>query len=96
LNKLRAGISDTAAMGVLNDAVGQRLPVLVVPMISERLVDHPAWPATVDWLHQAGVTILDPTTGRTDAVFPLASGEGPAVAERFDPAGLTDWLAGLS
>lgn len=95
LNKLRAGISDTPALGVLNDAIGQRLPLLVVPMISERLVDHPAWAETARWLDALHVTLLDPSTGRTGAIEPLRSGTGDAVTNQFDPAWVTSWANAL-
>lgn len=95
LNKLRGGISDTPALGVLNDAIGQRLPVLVVPMISERLVAHPAWAETLSWLDRLRVTFLDPTTGQTGAVKPLRSGTGEEIATRFDPAWVTRWANAL-
>lgn len=95
LNKLRCGISDTPALGALNDAVGMRLPVLVVPMISERLVGHPAWPETCDWLTRAGVTMLDPAGDESGCADPLASGAGDSIAASFDPKHLTDWLRRL-
>jgi phosphopantothenoylcysteine synthetase/decarboxylase len=86
LNKLRAGISDTPALGVLNDAIGQQLPVLLVPMISERLVGHPAWAETFRWLQLSWVTFLDPANGRTAAVEPLRSGIGEDIIV-FAPPG---------
>lgn len=96
LNKLRAGISDTPALGVLNDAVGQRLPLLAVPMISERLIDHPAWSDTLAWLNRLSVTLLDPATGRIGRVEPLASGTGDSIAERFDPGWVLVWADALT
>lgn len=96
LNKLRAGISDTPALGVLNDAVGQRLPLLVVPMISERLVNHPAWSDTLAWLDRLPATLLDPATGRTGPIEPLASGTGDSTAERFDPGWVLAWADTLT
>ncbi|WP_425349249.1 flavoprotein [Friedmanniella luteola] len=95
LNKLRSGISDTPALGVLNDAIGQQLPLLVIPMISERLIDHPAWAETTTWLSHLNVTFLDPSTGRTGAIGPLRSGTGEEVTARFSPAWVTGWANGL-
>jgi phosphopantothenoylcysteine synthetase/decarboxylase len=95
LNKLRAGISDTPALGVLNDAIGQRLPLLVVPMISERLVNHPAWAETTRWLNSLHATLLDPSSGRTEAIKPLRSGTGDDVTTRFDPGWVTSWANAL-
>lgn len=95
LNKVRHGISDTPALGVLNDAVGTRTPLLVVPMISERLVDHPAWRETHAWLVANEIAVLDPQTGRLDQLQPLASGTGDGVARGFDTAMVTRWLKEL-
>lgn len=95
LNKLRHGTSDTPALGTLNDAVGMRLPLLVVPMISERLVNHPAWRETHVWLIDNGIAVLDPTTARLDQLQPLASGTGEDVANRFATSAVTRWLNDL-
>ena len=92
LNKLRQGISDTPALGVLNDAVGMRLPLLAVPMVSERLTGHPAWSETVRWLDTIGIVIVDPSTGEVGHCEPLASGTGDTVAERFETKSLIGWL----
>ena len=64
LNKWAAGINDSPALGVLNDAVGLGTPLLAVPMVGERLGRHPVWPATLTFLTAAGVDLLDPVTGR--------------------------------
>src|SRR5215210_5910782 len=47
LNKWAAGINDSLALGILNDALGLGTPVLAVPMVAERLCRHPVWPATL-------------------------------------------------
>lgn len=95
LNKLRAGISDTPALGVLNDALGAGVPLLVVPMVNVRLAGHPAWHATLQDLRGQGVAFLDPNTGKPGPLLPLESGTGADVASRFDPGHLLTWLHGL-
>src|SRR5215213_5227529 len=60
LNKWAAGINDSLALGVLNDALGLGTPVLAVPMVAERLCRHPAWPTTVAFLASAGVALINP------------------------------------
>lgn len=92
LNKLRAGISDTQAVGALNDAIGERTPVLAVPMVSERLVGHPAWAKTLSWLAMLGVVIMDPIDGSTDHLAPIVSGMGDQIAAEFDAGWLRSWL----
>lgn len=87
LNKLAAGISDTYALGVLNEALAAGTPIVAVPLISDRLWPHPVLRLNVDLLAAAGVTFLDPQTGQRGAK-PVRSGTGRHVAEAFDPA----WL----
>lgn len=71
LNKWAAGISDTLALGLLNEALGHGLPIVAAPCVKEALRRHPAYPRSVDVLRTAGVTVLDP-----DAVL-ILSAEGP-------------------
>jgi len=60
LNKWAAGISDTLALGLLNEALGLGVPIIAAPCIKEALQRHPAYPWSVDRLRSAGVTVLDP------------------------------------
>ena len=43
INKLAAGISDTLALGLLNEAVGTGLPIIAVPFPNQMLARHPAF-----------------------------------------------------
>ena len=73
INKLAHGISDTLALGLLNEAVGLGLPITAVPWPNVALARHPVFRRSVAELREWGVTvILDP------ARLPDAS-EGPAV-----------------
>lgn len=61
INKLAAGISDTLALGLTNEAIGMGLPVVTVPWPNADLARHPAFPRSVATLREWGVTvILDP------------------------------------
>ncbi|MGE0297773.1 MAG: flavoprotein [Pseudonocardia sp.] len=60
LNKWAAGISDTLALGLLNEALGLGLPITAAPCVKEALQRHPAYPRSVDLLRSSGVTVLDP------------------------------------
>jgi phosphopantothenoylcysteine synthetase/decarboxylase len=72
VNKLAHGISDTLALGLLNEAIGLGLPIMAVPWPNEALARHPVFQRSVAALREWGVTvILDP------ARLPRAS-EGPA------------------
>lgn len=80
VNKVAAGISDTLALGLLNEAVGFGKPVIMAPWPNQQLVKHPAFPRSVELLANAGVRfVLDydklplPGSGRPGAAtFPWA------------------------
>lgn len=93
LNKWAAGINDSPALGVLNDALGLDTPVLGVPMVAERLSRHPAWKATLAFLAAAHVDLLDPADGSlTREPAGIPSGAGDDIADRFDHDLLLRWL----
>lgn len=93
LNKWAAGINDSPALGVLNDAIGLGTPLLVVPMVGERLSRHPVWPSTLKFLTTAGISALDPATGlHTQTPSGIVSGTGDDIASAFDAHLLLDWL----
>lgn len=58
LNKWAAGISDTLALGLLNEALGQDLPVTAVPCIKDTLQRHPAYAKSVQLLRDLGVDLI--------------------------------------
>lgn len=60
LNKWAAGISDTLALGLLNETLGLGLPITAAPCIKEALRTHPAYAGSVDTLSAAGVEMLAP------------------------------------
>jgi hypothetical protein len=75
INKLAHGISDTLALGLLNEAIGLGLPITAVPWPNVALARHPAFRRSVASLREWGVTvILDPDrlpgVSDTSAVFP--------------------------
>jgi phosphopantothenoylcysteine synthetase/decarboxylase len=73
INKLAAGISDTLALGLVNEGIGKGLPVIAVPWPNADLVRHPAFQRSVTLLREWGVTVmLDP------ARLPRASVPEPA------------------
>lgn len=80
VNKVAAGISDTLALGLLNEAIGGGSPVIMAPWPNQKLARHPAFPRSVEALRAAGVRfVLDndslpaPGSGRLGAEgFPWA------------------------
>lgn len=79
INKWAAGISDTLALALLNEAIGLGLPIVAVPWPNEPLARHPAFGRSVATLRGCGITvILDPVhlphhDGTGDAPFPWAA-----------------------
>lgn len=79
VNKVAAGISDTLALGLINEAIGSKV-VIMAPWPNQQLVRHPAFARSVDDLTEAGVRfVLDraalplPGSGRPGAAtFPWA------------------------
>ncbi len=47
INKLTAGISDTLALGLLNEVVGTGLPIIAVPFPNQTLARHPAFVTSI-------------------------------------------------
>ena len=45
INKWANGISDNYALGILAEAVGLRIPVVVLPFVNSALASHPALPS---------------------------------------------------
>lgn len=63
VNKVAHGISDTLALGILHEAIGQALPMIVVPTPNAALGKHPVFVASVATLRSWGVEVLfDPET----------------------------------
>jgi len=55
LNKWAAGISDTLAMGLLNESLGMGVPITAVPWLNAQLAAHPAVAPSIARLEAAGV-----------------------------------------
>ena len=83
INKLAAGISDTLALGDLNEAVGTGLPVIAVPFPNQMLARHLAFAASITALKSWGVRLIFdperhplpvPNQGQSgNALFPWAA-----------------------
>ena len=58
VNKWAAGISDTLALGVVCEAIGKGLPLVVLPFLNVDLAAHPAFEQSVQRLRSWGVTVL--------------------------------------
>ena len=82
INKWAAGISDTFALGILNETLGLGIPVIVAPYAKPPLAAHGAFRRNLEFLRDSGAT-LTPTEAirpsrpdepfRWSAVLPLLS-----------------------
>jgi phosphopantothenoylcysteine synthetase/decarboxylase len=67
INKITAGISDTLALGLVNEGLGAGRPVVVAPAVNAALAGHPAYRASLTALRSWGVEVVDAPPGD---VFP--------------------------
>jgi hypothetical protein len=59
INQWAAGLSETLALGLINEAIGLGIPLVTVPWINGPLSRHPALAASLSRLRGAGVRVLD-------------------------------------
>jgi phosphopantothenoylcysteine synthetase/decarboxylase len=62
INQWANGANDNQALGVLNESLGDGIPIVVAPYLKDALAQHPAFRRSVDTLRSAGVTVLDRLT----------------------------------
>jgi hypothetical protein len=58
VNKWALGISDTYALGVLAEAPGLGIPLVVLPFVNAALAAHPSFGHSVESLRAIGVWVL--------------------------------------
>ncbi len=91
VNKLAVGISDTLALGLLNEALGGGQPIIAAPFPNQALARHPAFVANLAALRSWGVELIfDP--GLTSLPTPELGDPGNAV---FPWTGLIEALSRL-
>jgi hypothetical protein len=85
INKWAAGISDTLALGLLNEALGLGIPIVAVPWPNAALARHRAFEASVRFLRDSGVQLLyDPKAFPLPLPVPYeAPSTAESTAERF-------------
>jgi phosphopantothenoylcysteine synthetase/decarboxylase len=79
INKWALGIADTLALGILAEAIGLGLPIVLLPFVNRALAEHPAWGTSIATLRAAGVKVL---LG-PDVYEPHEAGEGKQFLERY-------------
>lgn len=73
INKWANGISDNFALGILAEAVGLHIPVVVLPFVNSALATHPAFQRSVTTLRDAGIEIIH-GPGRLEPHMPGTGG----------------------
>lgn len=58
INRWAAGISDTFALGILAEAPGLGIPVVVLPFVNAALAANPSFDSSVERLRGLGVRVL--------------------------------------
>jgi hypothetical protein len=58
INKWANGISDNFALGLLAEAVGLHIPVVVLPFVNSALAAHPAFQRSVALLRDTGINVI--------------------------------------
>lgn len=92
ISKAALGIADTHAHSFLCECLGARIPLLIVPMINDRLWKHPALSGHLGFLAEAGAMFMDPRTGQLGS-FEIPSGTGGDVVTDFQPGWIPAQLA---
>lgn len=62
VNKWAGGTNDTLVLGLLNELMGARVPIVAAPCAKTILQSHPAYTASLKLLSDCGVNFLDQTT----------------------------------
>ena len=94
INKVVAGLADNYAVSFICEAMGAGIPMVISPMVNNKLWAHLQWEASLDALRLAGVRLLDPQTGGID-VRPVQSGTGDTVVSYFQPSWLVAAAASM-
>jgi hypothetical protein len=79
INKWANGISDNFALGILAEAVGLRIPVVVLPFVNSALASHPAFRRSITLLREIGIDVIH-GPGRLE---PHAPGTGGSKFDTF-------------
>ena len=89
INRWALGISDTLALGLLNEAVGLGLPMAAAPWPNAALARHPAFQRSIAALREWGIRVVFdparlPDAAPGPAVFPWAELRAELTALRSD------------
>jgi phosphopantothenoylcysteine synthetase/decarboxylase len=71
INKMAHGVSDTLALGLLNEGLGRRRPIVAVPVVNDALAHHPAFRTSLASLQDWGVDVVESWSDLADAARAL-------------------------
>jgi hypothetical protein len=83
INKWAAGISDTLALGLLNEMLAGEVPIVAAPCANHALRQHPRYISNLAWLGEMGIHVLDQDQIVARGEDSLAVFDWPAVMESF-------------
>lgn len=86
INKWAAGISDEFALGILNEVIGLRIPVIVVPYVKSSLAAHPEFDRNLKKLTAWGANVLP-----NEIIRLRAKGQDAAPDDDLKPAPRFSW-----
>lgn len=86
INKWCAGISDTFALGILNEAIGLKIPVIVAPYVKPSLAAHPEFDRNLNKLTAWGVNVLP-----NEVIRLRPKDQGPEAGANDKPAPNFSW-----
>ncbi len=86
INKWAMGVSDTLALGVLNELLGVGIPIFSAPCAKDALRKHPAYGANVRTLTASGVHFLNSERLTSRLGNGLVTFDWPAVVGVLDAA----------
>ena len=86
INCWAAGLNDTLALGVLNEALGRSVPVAVYPWVNEALRAHPVFAGNVASLEHAGVYFAAVDLANPLSGAPLAAAAVEALGRVTSPS----------
>jgi phosphopantothenoylcysteine synthetase/decarboxylase len=95
VNKWAGGISDTLALGLLNEGLMAGQPIIAVPFPNQALARHPAFQRSVRFLRGCGVRVIfDPPAHPLPGADAGRADRGEGGPELFPWAALQAALAG--
>ncbi|MBN1699552.1 MAG: bifunctional phosphopantothenoylcysteine decarboxylase/phosphopantothenate--cysteine ligase CoaBC [Spirochaetales bacterium] len=92
IGKISSGIDDTPVTTVATTAIGEGIPLVIVPAMHESMYNHPILRENILRLRQMGIDVLDPLVEEGKAKIPDTDAIIQHVITRFSSAGRLESL----